>query len=88
MSPRAFSAEEGAIKLLFELLDRAGERWLSDIAFFGRPREIQASRHGKKISDLMHLHARFMPQVRPYCTRQPGMKHALTARFAECVSGI
>jgi hypothetical protein len=67
MGPRALAAEERAAKFLFELLDRAGERWLRDTAFFGRPREIQAPRHGKKVSNLMHLHLRFMPQVGPHC---------------------
>jgi hypothetical protein len=67
MGPRALAAEERAAKFLFELLDRAGERRLRDIAFFGSPREIQAPRHGKKVSNLMHLHVRFMPQVGPHC---------------------
>jgi hypothetical protein len=40
----------------FQLLNRARERGLRDVALFRRAREVQFLRDGKKITDLMHFH--------------------------------
>ena len=41
MGELAFTAEQVAAQLLFELLNGPGQRRLGDVAFLGRAREIQ-----------------------------------------------
>jgi hypothetical protein len=53
---RPLAAEQQPVKLLLQLLDRARERWLSDVALLSRAREVQRSRHRKKVANLMHFH--------------------------------
>src|SRR5258708_4525918 len=52
-----FAMKERAAEFVFEELDRARERWLSDVALLGSPREVQLVGHGQEIPDLVHLHS-------------------------------
>ena len=61
MRQLALAAQQQAAKLLFELLDRAGQRRLRDMALLGRAGEIQRVGDRQKIADLMHLHAPAVP---------------------------
>ena len=53
---RSLAPKEIAAKLAFELLDRARERGLGNMAFFRGAREIQRLGDREKIADLMHFH--------------------------------
>jgi hypothetical protein len=53
----ALATEQLAAKLLFELLDGAGQRGLRDVTLFGGAGEVQQSRYRKEVSDLVHFHA-------------------------------
>jgi hypothetical protein len=57
MREMAFTVKERPTKLSLELLNRAGERRLRNVALFGRAREVQFLRNGEKITNLMHFHA-------------------------------
>ena len=63
MGQLALAAQQQPAKLLFELLDRAGQCRLRDMALLGRAGEIQRVGDRQKIADLMHLHA---PAVPPF----------------------
>ena len=56
MGALALAADQQSTKLLLELLNRAGEGGLRDVASFRRAREIQRLAQGEKISDLIELH--------------------------------
>jgi hypothetical protein len=53
---RPLAAEQQAVKFLLQLLDSTREGWLSDVALLSRAREVQRSRHRKKVANLMHFH--------------------------------
>ena len=53
--------EQIAAKLAFELADGARERGLGNVALLGGAREIESSRHGEEVADLMHFHGRCAP---------------------------
>ncbi|WP_292417373.1 hypothetical protein [Mesorhizobium sp.] len=57
LPPKQFSAQ-----FLFERLDCARKRRLSDVAFLCRSGEIQRVGQGQKIADLLHLHRISAPQ--------------------------
>ncbi len=63
MGELALAPQEQPAQLLFELLDRAGQRRLRDMALLGRPREIQGVGDRQEIADLMHLHAPTVPRL-------------------------
>src|SRR5271165_6612350 len=56
MREMAFTVKKRAAKLSFQLLNRARERGLRDVALLRRAGEVQFLRDGKKITDLMHFH--------------------------------
>jgi hypothetical protein len=64
MGEAALAADKQPPELLFELLDRAGERGLRDVAPFCRPRKVQRLAQGKEVSDLIELHARTVARDR------------------------
>jgi hypothetical protein len=51
-----FPPEKIAAEFAFELFDRAGERRLSHVTFFRRPREVERLGNPQEIPDLMHFH--------------------------------
>jgi len=53
---RTLAPEQVSAELTFELADGAGEGRLGDVALLGGPREIERSRHGEEVADLMHFH--------------------------------
>ncbi len=53
--------EQIAAELALELADGAGEGGLGDVALLGGAREIERSRHGEEVADLMHFHGRCAP---------------------------
>ena len=53
---RALAPEQVAAELAFELLDRARQRGLADVALFGAAGEIEVLRDREKIPHLMHFH--------------------------------
>ena len=53
---RALAPEQVAAELALELLDRARQRGLADIALFGAAGEIEVLRDREKIPHLMHFH--------------------------------
>ncbi len=61
MGELALAPQEQPAQLLFELLDRAGQRRLRDMALLGRPGEIQGFRNRQEVADLVHLHAVTVP---------------------------
>ncbi|MBB4573400.1 hypothetical protein GGI59_001506 [Rhizobium lentis] len=58
MSEIALSAEQQATDLVFKLLYGAAERRLSNIAPFGRTREIACFADCQKITYMMNIHRR------------------------------
>jgi hypothetical protein len=54
----ALASQQETAELVLELLDRARQRRLRDIAQLRRPREAQGLRHCQEVADLMHFHAR------------------------------
>jgi hypothetical protein len=57
-----FSPKKIASKFALEVLDRARERRLSDVALFSGPREIEVSGDRQEVSDLMHFHRNPLPE--------------------------
>src|SRR6516164_2602676 len=69
MREMAFAVKKRAAQFSLQLLNCTRERGLRDVALFGRAREIQFLRDGKKITDLVHLHTgtpRKPPEPRYY----------------------
>ena len=54
---RPFAPKQIAAQFALELLDRPGQRGLSDVTFFGSLGEIQLDRRGQEVPDLVHLHS-------------------------------
>jgi hypothetical protein len=52
----ALAMKKRTAQLMLELLDGAGKRWLADVALLGGTREIQRSRQGNEIANLLHFH--------------------------------
>lgn len=57
LGQRPLAPEQVAAEFGFEVLHRAGQRRLADVAFLGRPGEVARARHRQEIPDLVHLHA-------------------------------
>ena len=53
---RSLAAKQVAAELGLELLDRARQRGLRDVALLRRAREIEQLRHREEIADLVHFH--------------------------------
>ena len=51
----ALAPEEVAAELRLEELDGTRERGLRDVALLGRPREVEDTRDGQEVADLVHL---------------------------------
>jgi hypothetical protein len=60
MDSRSFAMKQLTSKLRFQELDRSRQRRLGDVAPPGRLCEAQTLTYRKKISNLMHFHARFL----------------------------
>ena len=56
MCVAALAVEEWSAKLVFELLYCAGEGGLTNVALLGRTGEVQRSREGYEVPDLLHFH--------------------------------
>ena len=52
----ALAPEQEPAELLLELLDRAGQRRLGDVAVLGGAGEVERLAHREEVADLMHLH--------------------------------
>lgn len=63
----ALAPEQKAADLVLELLDRAAERRLGDVAFLGGAREVPRIADGEEISDVVNVHAN--PLARPSLLR-------------------
>src|SRR6516162_8329492 len=53
----SFPPKQVAAQLALELLDRAGQRGLRDVALLGCLGEIELAHRRQEISDLMHFHS-------------------------------
>ena len=63
MRVAALAVEQRPAQLMLELLDRAGQRRLADVALLGGAREIERARQGDEIADLLHFHGRESPSL-------------------------
>src|SRR6516165_3485345 len=52
----ALPVKKRTAEFSLQLLNRARERGLRNVALFSRARKIQVLRDGKKVTDLVHLH--------------------------------
>jgi hypothetical protein len=53
---RALAPKKIPAEFAFELVDRAGERGLGNVAFFRRSREVERARDSQEITYLVHFH--------------------------------
>ncbi len=63
----AFAVKQRPAQLRLELLDRAGQRRLGDIALLRRPREARRLAHRQDVTHLMDLHGRSYPMESCAC---------------------
>src|SRR6516165_2657420 len=59
----ALAVDQRSPKLLFELLDRASERRLRDVAPLSGPREVQRLAKRNKVADLVQFHETPAPRA-------------------------
>jgi hypothetical protein len=70
--------EKRAAKLVLELLDRARQRRLADVALLGRAGKVERPRKRDEISDVLHLHRQRpkQPRAEPAITRSQRVQPA------------
>ncbi len=68
MRVSALAVEQWPAKLVLELLDRARQRRLADVALLRGTREVQRAREGDEIADLLHFHGAIPPEIRATIT--------------------
>ena len=69
MGVAAFAVEQRTAELVLELLDRAGQSRLADVALLGGAREIQRPRERDEVADLLHFHGSVPSAARRLITR-------------------
>ncbi len=53
----ALTPKELSAQFFFQLLNGSCERRLRDVTLLGRASEVQQTRYGQEVSDLVHFHA-------------------------------
>jgi hypothetical protein len=61
----ALASKQLAAQLFLQLLDGPRQRRLRNVTFLGGAGEVQQSRDGEEVSDLVHFHAEHQTQLRP-----------------------